>query len=152
MHPDFLDMFQILLAHNVRFIIIGGYAVAHAGLVRTTKDLDLWIEPDAHNAHQLIMALREFGAPLRLHGISEDTFLAPDAVYQIGVEPIRIDLVTFCDGVSFEPAWGRAELANYEGVQVPVLSFEDLRTNKLTLARPQDLADITRLEALRQER
>lgn len=152
MHPDFLEMFQLLLAHQVRFIVIGGYAVAHAGLVRTTKDLDLWIEPDAHNARQLIMALREFGAPLRLHQVSEETFTAPDAMYQLGVEPIRIDLVTFCDGVNFDLAWSRAEQADYDGVHVPVLTFEDLRTNKLTLARPQDLADVLRLEALRQGR
>ena len=149
MHPDFLDMFRALLAHEVRFIIVGGYAVAHAGFVRSTKDIDIWIDPSPDNAPRLVLALREFGAPLASHGVTAQTFTQQGQGYQLGIEPVRIDLLTFCTGLVFEEAFEQAERVDYADVQgVPMLHLQDLRKTKLTLARPQDLADVARLDAL----
>jgi hypothetical protein len=149
MHPDFLDMFRVLIAHKVRFIIVGGYAVAHAGFVRSTKDIDLWVEPSEDNAHRLIGALREYGAPLNTHGVSAQTFTQEGEGYQLGVEPVRIDVLTFCSGLAFGPAFERAERVCYGDIEgIPVLHLLDLRASKLALGRPQDLADVARLDAL----
>jgi hypothetical protein len=149
MHPDFLDMFRVLIAHGVRFIVVGGYAVAHAGFVRSTKDIDLWVEPCEDNARRLIRALLEYGAPINAHGVNAKTFMEEGEGYQIGVAPVRIDLLTFCAGIAFERSFERAERVCYGDIEgVPVLHLLDLKASKLALGRPQDLADVARLDAL----
>lgn len=127
--------------------MVGAYALAAHGLPRATGDLDLWVAPTAGNAPRVLRALARFGAPLS--GITEDDLAATDQVLQIGVPPRRIDLVTSIDAVEFPAAWAARAEITVDGVRLPVLGREHLIRNKRAVGRPQDLADVARLEASR---
>jgi hypothetical protein len=103
MNPDFRDLLALFNAHGVDYLVVGGYAVAAHGHVRATKDLDVWVRPSPVNAPHVIRALVEFGAPL--HDLTEADLSSPGIVFQIGVPPIRIDVLTSISAVEFEPAW-----------------------------------------------
>jgi hypothetical protein len=111
---------------------------------RTTKDLDIWVEPSADNVHRLFSALAEFGAPLE--GMQEKEFCNPEIVYQIGVPPNRIDIIMGLEGVTFEEAWKNRAETLYDGEKVFVISREDLIKVKRSAGRPQDLQDVQALE------
>jgi hypothetical protein len=143
-NPDFKDLLSALNAHGVEFLIVGAHALAAHGHVRATKDLDVWVRPDPANARRLLAALRAFGAPT--HAVTQDDFSAPGITFQIGVEPVRIDIITAVDGLTFEPAWQNRVTTAYGGVPVFVISRDDFIKNKRASARPQDLADIAALE------
>jgi nucleotidyltransferase AbiEii toxin of type IV toxin-antitoxin system len=144
LNKDFKDMLQCLLEENVEFLLIGAYALAAYGYPRATKDLDLWIHASKNNAGRIRKALTNFGAPV--DRISEQDFVKEGTVLQIGVAPVRIDITTKIDGVNFEEAYpNRVEIA-VEGLNVPVISRQDLIRNKKASARPQDLVDIQLLE------
>jgi len=145
LNEDFLDMLSALSEEGVRFLVVGAYALAHHGLPRATGDLDLWVERTAANPANVLRALQRFGAPLG--EVSADDFAEPDLVFQIGVAPCRIDLMTSIDGVSFEDAWGERVELELEGVPVPILSKRHLIANKRAVGRPQDLADLAWLES-----
>jgi hypothetical protein len=144
LNQDFRDLLSVFNDHGVEFLVVGAHALAAHGHVRATKDLDVWVRPSASNARRVISALQAFGAPT--DAVSESDFATPGITFQIGVEPVRIDIITAIDGVSFEPAWQNRIAAEYGGVTVFVLSKDDLITNKRASARPQDLADIAALE------
>ena len=144
MNRDFRDLLAAFNAHGVEYLVVGAHALAAHGHVRATKDLDVWVRPDAANAKRVIDAIRAFGAPL--HDLSESDLSTPGVVFQIGVPPLRIDVLTAIDGVTFEEAWParmRAELAD---LAVTVLSKQHTIQNKRAAGRTQDLADIERLE------
>lgn len=143
-NQDFKDLFAELNAQGVEFLVVGAHALAAHGYVRATKDLDVWVRPERENAVRIIRALRAFGAPT--HAVTEDEFAVPGITFQIGVEPVRIDIITSVDGLAFEPAWQSRVASEYDGERVNVLSREDLIRNKRASARPQDLADIAALE------
>jgi len=111
---------------------------------RYTKDLDIWVEPTADNANRVFRALAEFGAPLA--GIQAQEFALPDVIYQLGVAPSRIDVLTSIGGVSFEAAWGRRKEADFGGVPALFLAIDDLLMNKRATGRATDLADCERLK------
>jgi hypothetical protein len=111
---------------------------------RFTKDLDIWIEPDDENATRVMEALRQFGAPLS--SISEAELTAPGTIFQMGVPPNRIDIVTSIDGVTFDDAWPLRFAASYGDVPIAVLSRAHLIQNKRAVGRPQDLVDAALLE------
>jgi hypothetical protein len=142
-NPDFSDLFSELNAANARYLLVGGYAFSYHAEPRTTKDLDVWVEPTGDNAQAVWQALTEFGAPAH-EGLAEDLAKA-DMVVQIGVAPNRIDIVTSIDGVSFDEAWtGRVE-ATYGEVPIHIIGLRELIKNKRAVGSPQDLEDVDRL-------
>ncbi len=146
MNLDFSELLSTFNAHGVEYLVVGAHALAAHGHVRATKDLDVWVRPSVENAPRVLRALAAFGAPVQ--ELTEKDLATPDLIFQIGVAPVRIDVISAIDGVEFVDAWrGRVE-ARLEGVRVPVLSVEDLIRNKKASGRLQDLADVERLEEL----
>lgn len=141
---DFLDLLALLEKHGVRFIVVGGYAVAAHGHPRYTKDLDVWVEPTADNAARVVAALEEFG--FSSLGLTASDFSEPGVVIQLGREPGRVDLLTSVSGVEFAAAYPHRLMATFGTSAVPVLDRASLIVNKRAAGRPQDLADVTKLE------
>ena len=147
LNPDFRDLFSAFNAANVRYLVVGGYAVMHHTQPRYTKDLDVWVEPTPENARRALAALAEFGAPLGQITIADLT--NPDTVVQIGLAPNRIDILTEISGVEFAPAWERADGLDYGDAPIRILAIEDAIAAKRASGRPQDLADLDALERAR---
>jgi hypothetical protein len=147
MNQDFRDLLAEFNAAGVEFLVVGAHALAAHGLVRATKDLDVWVRPEPRNAQRVITALDAFGAPL--HDLSIDDLARPGLIFQIGVEPIRIDIITAIDGVAFDDAWADRFEALFVDQTVSVLSRHHLLVNKRTAAREQDLLDVKWLERTR---
>lgn len=145
MNQDFKELLAEFNARRVEYIIVGAHALAAHGHVRATQDLDIWVRPEPANAKRVIDALRAFGAPL--HDLTEQDLSTPGLIFQVGVEPIRIDVLTVIDGVTFDEAWKDRVKSGFSGQPVSVLSKEHLIQNKLAAARPQDLADVERLKS-----
>jgi len=143
-NPDFRDLFAALNDAGARYLLVGGYALAVHAVPRFTKDLDVWIEPTADNAALVMTALRSFGAALE--SLDEPGLARPGAVFQIGVAPNRIDIVTAVDGVSFPDAWPARVTTSYGDQSIPVIGRAHLIANKRAAGRPQDLVDATLLE------
>jgi hypothetical protein len=144
MNSDFKDLLRILSEEKVRFLVVGGYAVIHYAQPRYTKDLDIWIEPTAANAHSLMGVFRRFGLPLI--GVTEADFAEPKTQFSIGVPPCEIDLLPSIPGLDFEECWDNRALSDQEGISIPYLGKADLITAKETAGRPQDLADLEELQ------
>jgi hypothetical protein len=140
---DFKDLLRLFNAYRVKYLIIGGYAVVKYTEPRYTKDLDIWIRADRKNAAAVYQALREFGAPLA--GLAEDDFAHEGYFYQMGVPPVRVDILMSITGISFDQAWKHRAKANVEELPVAFISREDLITSKLATGRPQDLIDASLL-------
>ncbi|HXQ74522.1 MAG TPA: hypothetical protein VN844_28720 [Pyrinomonadaceae bacterium] len=145
MYPDFKELLLVFNAHNVEYLIVGAHALAAHGHVRATKDLDLWVRPDESNAQRILQALSDFGAPLS--DLTVDDLSRKETIFQIGLPPLRIDIVTDIDGVEFEEAWPDRLETLFGGVPAFVISRQHLIRNKKTAARLQDLADVQQLEA-----
>jgi hypothetical protein len=146
LNPDFNELLSIFNAHRVEYLIVGAHALAVYGHVRATKDLDVWVRPDPENATRILDALGEFGAPML--DLTLEDLAKPGLTYQIGVPPVRIDILTTIDGVEFHDAWRNRHEANLDELTVWVLSRRDLLANKRAAGRMQDLADVERLEEL----
>jgi len=144
MSPDFRDLLAEFNAHGVEFLVVGAHALAAHGLVRATKDLDVWVRPDPLNAPRTFAALAAFGAPL--HDLTVEDLSRPGLIFQIGVEPVRIDVITAIDGVEFEEAWPARVEARLADQVVGVLSRQHLIVNKRTAGRGQDLVDVEWLD------
>ena len=140
LNRDFREFLRSFVQHDVRFLIIGGYALAAHGHPRYTKDLDVWVWPDPANADRILGALDEFG--FGSLGLEASDFLEPGVIIQLGREPQRIDLLTFATGLEFRAAFENRVLVEIGGVEVPFLSVDDLRTNKAATGRLRDLADV----------
>lgn len=145
MHSDFSDLLSTFNAHGVEYLVVGGHALAAHGLIRATKDLDVWVQPSEQNAARVYRALAAFGAPL--HDLAEADLATAGLIFQIGIPPVRIDIITVIDGVGFEDAWGERTTARLGNVIVPVLSRQHLIANNRRAGRTQDLADVEWLEA-----
>jgi hypothetical protein len=143
MHPDFKDLLCEFNAHRVEYLVVGAHALAAHGHVRATKDIDVWVRPTHANAERVVAALTAFGAAL--HGTSIDDLAGPDFVLQIGVAPVRIDVLTSITGVTFDEAWPARLLTTFDGAPVGVLSKQHLVQNKSSTGRLQDLADVEAL-------
>ncbi len=141
---DFSDLFAEFNAAGVRYLLVGGYAVAVHAEPRHTKDLDIWVEPTAGNSARVVEALAAFGAPL--DKITAAELAQPGLIYQIGVAPNRIDIVTSIEGVSFSAAWQGRTQTSYGGQAVPVIGRRELIQNKRATGRPQDAIDADLLE------
>ena len=147
MSPNFhfSELLRIFNANGVRYLVVGGYAVMLYSEPRFTKDLDVWVGDDDTNAARVFRALAEFGAPLT--GVQPADFAKPDLIYQLGVPPLRVDVLTSITGVEFEAAWERRSEAAFGDVAAPFIGLEDLIRNKRATARASDLADCERLES-----
>lgn len=144
LNPDFRDMLSACIAEDVEFLVVGAYALAAHGLPRATGDLDCWIRRSPENAERVMRALGRFGAPL--DQITAADLLTPDTVFQLGVEPTRIDVLTSIDGVEFDDAWPSRVVTEVAGLRVPLLGLAELVRNKRASGREQDLADVARIE------
>lgn len=145
MSSDYRDLLAAFNDHEVEFIVVGAHALAAHGHVRATKDLDVWVNPTSQNAERVLSALDAFGAPL--FGLTAEDLTTPGVIFQLGVEPVRIDVLTSIAGVSFEEAWAGRFPTKFDDQAVAVLSREKLITNKRAVGRVQDLADVAWLEA-----
>jgi predicted nucleotidyltransferase len=144
LNQDFKEFIQSLNNNGVRYLVIGGYAVAFHGHPHYTKDIDIWISMDAENAAKIVKALEQFGfASL---GLQASDFTAPDQIVQLGYPPNRIDLITTTPGVDFDTCYAARVPAEIDGVQVTFIDLENLKRNKKAVGRHQDLADIENLE------
>jgi hypothetical protein len=146
LNEDFIDLLRALLAAHVEFLIVGAHALAAHGIPRATGDLDVLVQPSTENAERVLDALREFGAPLAAHGVTRAVFEAPDNVYQIGLPPRRIDLLTSITGLSFDEARASRIFVSVEGMTVPMLGRDALLKNKRATGRPKDVVDADALE------
>ena len=146
LNRDFSEFIASCAAHEVRFLIVGGYAVAAHGHPRFTKDLDVWVWVDEQNAGRLVSALEDFG--FGSLGLTPADFLEEGVVVQLGYPPQRIDLLTAVDGVRFEACWDRRVEVEIGGQRIPFVSADDLLANKRASGRPQDLADVAAIEAM----
>lgn len=148
LNQDFYEFFASLAKHDVRFLVVGGYAMAAHGQPRFTKDLDVWIWMDPDNSAACVAALEEFG--FGSLGLTPADFGQPDSVVQLGYPPSRIDLLTTPDGVTFEECWPNRLVIEVGALKIPVLGLRGLIDNKAAAARPQDLADAAVLRRLLQ--
>lgn len=144
MNSDFKDLLRLFVAHEVRYLVVGGYAVSHHSQPRFTKDLDLWIEPEAANASRIAKSLREFGIPLI--EVDESDFAREGLQFAVGMPPTQLDFLTTVPGLSFAPCWDRRETVAIGDMPVAYLSKADLIIAKRTAGRAQDLADLEELE------
>jgi hypothetical protein len=143
MNQDFVEMLSALSEAGADFLLIGAHALAAHGRPRATGDLDIWVRPTLENASRVWAALLRYGAPL--HEISLVDLRTPGVVFQIGIVPSRIDLLTSISGVEFDDAWNNRITISVSGVSIPTIGREDLIRNKLAAGRPRDLADAAEL-------
>ncbi len=141
-NPDFFEFLQLLEKHAVRYVLVGGYAVILHGYVRSTGDIDLWLEKSKDNFQKLKKAYADFGAPI----FPEDEFLNDKFdVWGIGTEPCKIEILTQADGLTFTESYQKRIFIEIEGVKIPYIDLEDLMKNKTASGRYKDLADIEQL-------
>jgi hypothetical protein len=145
MNPDFRDMLSVFCEEQVEFMVVGAYAVAFHGMPRATGDIDLWIRRSEENAQRVWRALIKFGASL--FDLTIDDLKKPDTVFQMGIEPQRIDILTSIEGVEFDEAWDERQHVEIEGLNIPVIGRRHLLINKKAISRPKDLGDIAWLES-----
>ena len=145
-HSDFSALVQAVAEAEVRYMVVGGYAVAFHARPRHTKDIDLWVDPAPDNLDRAHAALTAFGAPTallnQLHGASLD------AVLWMGVPPVRIDILKGVPGGAFDKMYTRASLTDWGGVAASIIGSDDLISIKRASGRPQDLLDIQVLTAI----
>jgi len=143
MNRDFVEMLSALSAAGADYLVVGAHAVAAHGSPRATGDLDIWVRPTPDNAPRVMRALKEFGTPL--FDLTTDDLTQEGVVFQMGVEPNRIDLLTSVSGVAFETAWDRKIEIEVEGRTIACIGRDDLIANKSAVGREQDIADIAAL-------
>lgn len=141
-NPHYKELLQLLNESQVEYLIVGGFAVMKYGEPRYTKDLDVWVHNSGQNSIRVVEALKKFGAPLEHDGINAETFTEKQVVYQIGVAPVRIDVLTGITGVDFAHAWKKRVASTFFGVPVHFISLDDLTANKQALGRSSDLKDL----------
>ncbi len=149
LNEDFRDLLLLLADAGAEFLIVGAYALAFHGAPRASGDIDLFVRPSSINAQRVFDVLVRFGAPLQSAGVAAADFAQPGAVYQIGLPPRRIDLLTEISGVTFDEAWASRITAELEGRPVSFLGREALVKNKEAAGRAKDLADLARLRKAR---
>jgi len=143
-NKEYSELLSLFAKHRVRYLVVGAYAVIYYSEPRYTKDIDVWIEPGPDNALKTYRALTEYGAPLRSHTYKD--FMDKYSVFQIGVEPVRIDVLMSLPGVRFETAWKNRNTTRLEGVQVNFISKPDLIRAKRAAGRRRDLDDLDSLQ------
>jgi hypothetical protein len=146
LNEDYRDILLALNAEKVDFILVGAYALAAHGYPRSTMDIDIWISPSPDNSQSVLKALERFGAPL--HDLNENDLQRPDTIFQIGVAPRRIDIITGLSGLKFDEAVKNVIKTTIDGVEINILSIDDLIHNKIASGRPKDLLDAEILKSM----
>jgi hypothetical protein len=140
-NEDFADMLLCLQRASVEFVLVGAHALAAHGIARATGDIDIFVRPSPENAVRVVQALVNFGAPIAAHNVGTHDFTVPGTVYQLGLPPRRIDLLTEISGVPFDEAWSSRLEANVGGMRLAFLGKEALLKNKLAAGRDKDIVD-----------
>lgn len=143
--PDFEDFIKLLNQYEVAYMVVGGYALAFHGKPRYTGDLDIWIGISDDNASKMLLVLKEFG--FGLLGFEKEDFLKENLINQLGYPPLRIDILTSIDGVSFEEAYQQKQIIEIEDWKANYIGLNDFIRNKQASGRLQDLADVKVLES-----
>lgn len=151
-NDDFVDVVAALAAERCAFVIVGAHALAAHGAPRATGDLDVFVRPDPENAGRVYRALQAFGAPLAAHGVRPEDFARPGTVYQLGLPPRRIDVLTEISGLTFEEAVAEVVVGHLGPHEVRCLGLDAMIKNKRAAGRAKDLADAEVLEELRARR
>ena len=138
--PDYKEFVELLNARAVEYMVVGAYAVARYGVVRNTGDIDVWVNPTPENAVRVVQVLADFGVAGLGHTVAD--FTECGNIIQIGVSPIRIDVLTAIDGVSFAECYPDRQTAVLDEVPIAVISIHDLRRNKASTGRPKDKEDL----------
>ena len=146
---DFVDLLSCLRAESCDFVVVGAHALAAHGAPRATGDLDVFVRPTKENAERTFRALLRFGAPLQAHGVTPEDFAEPGTVYQIGLPPFRIDILTLISGVSYDEATQDAVDGHLGAEVVRYIGLEAMIRNKRSAGRTKDLADAEALEEIR---
>jgi Nucleotidyltransferase of unknown function (DUF6036) len=149
LNEDYRDMLHALSDENVRFILVGAYALAAHGYPRATMDTDIWVVPTPENADAVLRALRRSGASL--HNLTKEDLWKDGTIFQIGVAPRPIDIITGASGLQFEPTYRDSIPVNIEGIEVRIPSIDHLILNKKASGRTKDLADAEALEFLKNQ-
>ena len=141
--PDFKEFLKLLNAHQVEYLLIGGYAVSYHGYPRATADMDIWIAMNPANSERIVAVLKEFG--FDLPELSPELFLKEWQIIRLGVPPVRIELATTVSGVNFNECYAERIADILDGVKVNLISLKHLKINKKAYGRHQDLADLENL-------
>jgi predicted nucleotidyltransferase len=147
LNEDYRDILHALSDEKVKFLLVGAYALAAHGYPRATMDIDIWVMPSSQNADAVLRALRRFGAPL--HNLSKEDLQKDGTIFQIGVAPRRIDIITTASGLQFEETFKRSISMDVEGIELHIPCLDDLISNKRASGRTKDLADAEALEFLK---
>jgi len=140
---DYSDLFKALNAHKVKYLVVGAHAFSFYAVPRYTKDIDVWIPPELNDSDSVFKALIEYGAPL--HGISPADFTDREFMLQIGVEPIKINIMTELSGINPQKAWRNRSKTRFERIAVNIIGKQELLYAKRAAGRPQDKLDIAML-------
>lgn len=143
---DFKELFELLNANDVRYLLIGGYAVGMYGYVRATNDIDILVSDDRDNVAQLIDALIQFG--FAKSDLDDEFFMEKRSMLEMGIEPMKVQILNFADGIDFDEAYENRNQAQVENIFVSTINKQDLIKNKTATGRLKDLADIERLEKM----
>ncbi len=143
LNEDYKDILQLFIENEVKFLVVGAYALGIYGFPRATGDIDLWILADNENSKKIFSCLAKFGAPMQ--DVTEETFCDKDVIFQIGLAPRRIDIITKISGVDFEEAYGRKKEVELDNMKLPFISKQDLIANKTATGRDKDSIDIKNL-------
>lgn len=141
--PDYEDLFKQLNAAKIKYLVVGAHAVMHYTEPRFTKDIDIWIPPQLNDVKNIYKALKEFRAPL--HNINPEDFKDEKLIFQIGVAPVRIDILFGVPGITAQTAWSNRKKSRYGRTSINILGLKELIKAKKAIARPQDKLDIQRL-------
>jgi hypothetical protein len=141
--PDFKDFLRLLKEHEVRYLLIGGYAVSYHGYIRATGDMDIWIAIHPNNAHKIVAVLKAFG--FDHPELNEDLFLHENKILRMGVPPVRLEITTSISGVQFDECYQARVVDILDGVEVSLIDLENLKKNKRASGRPKDLVDFQKL-------
>lgn len=146
LNEDYKDLLHVFTDEKVKYLLVGAYALAAHGYPRATMDIDIWVKPDAENSAKVLRALERFGAPL--DSLSPHDLESDDTVFQIGVAPRRIDIITGVSGLDFEATFANATEVRIDDITLRIPSTADLIRNKRASGRTRDLADAEALEEL----
>jgi hypothetical protein len=141
--PDFKEFLKLLKEHNVRYLLIGGYAVGYHGYPRATDDMDIWVAIQPDNAQRLVSALKAFG--MDDPELKSELFLRKQIIVRMGFAPLRLEISTTISGVEFEECYARRLVGTLDGVEVNLIDLHNLKKNKRASGRPKDIADLENL-------
>jgi predicted nucleotidyltransferase len=141
--PDFKEFLKLLNEHDVRYLLIGGYAVSYHGYARATEDMDIWVAIHPENAHKIVNVLKDFG--FDSPDLTVALFLQEDKIIRMGLAPIRLEITTSISGVVFDECYANRILDEIDGITVSLIDLQNLKENKKASGRAKDLADLEKL-------